>query len=96
MTELRLIEPVPVDDDLCVRLALIEDLGHAARFVVAQRQTCYESGSPILVVKRKIVLPYFGAQPGDGARPAVEMTLAFLARRAALIPGETLLRLVKG
>ena len=66
----------------------------ARNFVLATRDTCHESGTPLLVVKRKIVMPYAAEEPGDGARSAAEMTLAFLARRAARIAGGSLLRLV--
>jgi hypothetical protein len=85
----NLIEPVPVDDDLCTRLALIEDLGFAARFVLVHDQTCYEANSTMCVVRRKIVLPYAEIPPG------IEMALGFMARRAALVAGHRLLRLVR-
>jgi hypothetical protein len=86
---LTLIEPVPVDDDLCTGLAMIEDLGFGARFVCYHRETIYETGESICVVKRKIVLPMEAIVPG------VEMTLRFLGRRAVVVAGSGLLRLVK-
>jgi hypothetical protein len=84
METLQLTEPVPIDDDLCTGLALIEDIELGARFVIYAEQTCYETGEPMQVVKAKIVLPF------SAIRPAVEMTLAFLARRAARFAGRHL------
>lgn len=55
---LRLIEPVPIDDDLCAGLALIEDVGVGFRLVYYSRQTCYETGESMNVIKRKLVIPY--------------------------------------
>jgi hypothetical protein len=75
--QLRLIEPVPIEDDLCTGLAIIEDIGVGARFVLYAEQTCYENNSIIHVVKRKIILPVEAIGPG------VEMTVAFLAKRMA-------------
>jgi hypothetical protein len=73
---LPLIEPVPIDDELCSGLALIEDVsGIAARFVFYHTQTLYEAGATAFVVKKKVVLPY-GAIP-FGAK----MTAEFMARR---------------
>jgi hypothetical protein len=80
---LRLFEPVPVEDDLCTSLALIEDLGFGARFVLTTRQTLYETNDALIVVKRKIVLPYEGIAPG------VQMAVAFLARRTATAAGKS-------
>lgn len=77
---LALIEPVPVEDDLCTQLALIEELGFAARFVLVQQQTCYETGQPIVVVKRKIVMPY------AAARDSINMSAAFFDRRSTPPP----------
>jgi hypothetical protein len=54
---LPLIEPVPIDDDLCTGIARVEDLGFAARLVLYTDQTSYETGQTVHVVKRKIVLP---------------------------------------
>ena len=55
---LPLIEPVPIDDELCSGLALIEDVsGIAARFVFYHTQTLYEVGATAFVVKKKLVLP---------------------------------------
>lgn len=82
-----LIEPVPVDDDLCTELALIEDLGWGARFVLVSQQTCYEAGTPVCVVKRKIALPY------AAIRPAIGMAIAFMGRRPPRVG--RVLRLVK-
>ncbi|HEX4114169.1 MAG TPA: hypothetical protein VH020_16670 [Stellaceae bacterium] len=71
--ELPLIEPVPIDDDLCSGLAQIEDVGLGARFVFFARQMSYEAESQVLVVKRKIVLPL------DVIIPSLETAIAFLA-----------------
>jgi hypothetical protein len=87
--ELQLVEPVPVEDDLCTALGLIEDLGFGARFVVAHRQTLYETRQQILVVKRKIVLPY------DSIKPAIDMAGRFVARRAGRFAGRAFMRLVR-
>jgi len=75
---LSLIEPVPIEDELCSGLALIEDVaGVAARFVLYHAQTLYEVGTTVFVVKKKIVMPY-------GAIPfGAEMTADFMARREA-------------
>ena len=86
LKDLRLTEPVPISDDLCAGLALIEDLGFGARFVLYANETCYEAGSPVFVVKRKIVLPMAAIEPG------LDMTLAWL--RTARIAGQGL-RLVR-
>lgn len=86
---LPLVEIVPIEDDFCMGLGRIEDLGGEARFVLYTRQTCYEGGNATLyVVKRKIVLPLAAIRPG------VEMTLGYLARKAARAAGDKLLRLV--
>lgn len=71
----RFIEPMPVEDDLCTALGAIEDLGFGARFVLYSEQTCFESGSRVRVVKRKIVLP------DEAIIPGLMMTFTFLARR---------------
>lgn len=73
--DMALIEPVPIDDDLCTGLAMVEDLGCAVRFVLYAEHTVYETGDRVFVVKRKIVLPIKAVQP------ALEMTIGFLARR---------------
>jgi len=74
---LPLVEPVPIEDELCSGLALVEDVaGVAARFVLYHTQTLYEVGATVFVVKKKIVLPY-GAIP-----PGVEIAANFMARRA--------------
>jgi hypothetical protein len=58
---LPLVEPVPIDDELCSGLALIEDVaGVAARFVLYHTQTLYEVGATVFVVKKKIVMPLHG------------------------------------
>jgi hypothetical protein len=76
--QLKLIEPVPIDDDLCTGLALIEDVsGLGARFVLYAEQTLYESGDTVCAVKRKIVVPYAAIRPG------LQLTAGFLARRTA-------------
>lgn len=72
-----LVEPVPVDDDLCSRLALIEDLGFAARFVLVQDQTCFEARAVVSVVKRRIVMPY------EVIPQTLDMCADFMARRAS-------------
>jgi hypothetical protein len=83
-----LIEPVPIEDELCTGLALIEDLGFGARFVLFAEQTSYESGGAVVnVVKRKIVVPIEAIGPG------IALVFAFLARRAGAA-GQRLLRLV--
>ena len=75
---LPLVEPVPIDDELCSGLALIEDVaGVAARFVLYHTQTLYEVGATVFVVKKKIILPYAAIPFG------VRMTAEFMARRAA-------------
>lgn len=72
-----LVELVPIEDELCSGLALIEDVaGIAARFVLYHTQTLYEAGATVFVVKRKIVLPY------EAIPISVEMTANFMARRA--------------
>jgi hypothetical protein len=85
----HLVEPVPIEDDLCSELALIEDLGFGARFVLVSHQNVYETGEKVSVIKRKIVLPTYAIPPG------VEMTLAFMSRKAVRAAGQSLLRLVK-
>ena len=83
---LPLVEPVPIEDELCSGLALIEDVaGVAARFVLYHTQTLYEVGATIFVVKRKIVMPYTAIPYG------VKMTAEFMARRAG---GGRMLQLV--
>jgi hypothetical protein len=52
----RLIEPVPIEDDLCSGV-VVEDMGDLRRLVFFADQTLYESGGERPnVVKRKIVL----------------------------------------
>lgn len=87
--ELRPLELVPIEDALCTRLHVIEDLGFGARFVLTHDQTLYETGAPISVIKHKIVLPYAEIRPG------IDMAVAFLARRAVRMTGQRLLRQVK-
>jgi hypothetical protein len=83
-----LIEPVPIEDELCTGLALIEDLGFGARFVFFAEQTVYESGGAVVnVIKRKIVVPV------DAIGPGLKIVFGFLARRAGAA-GHRLLRLV--
>lgn len=82
---IRLVEPVPVDDELCSGLARIEDVaGIAARFVFYHTQILYEAGHTTFVVKRKIILPYKEIPPG------MEMAADFMTRCAS----ERLLRVV--
>lgn len=73
---LPLIEPVPIDDELCSGLAMIEDLGFGGRFVFFAKQTSYETGTDLLVVKRKIVLPT------DVIGPCFERAIDFLSQHA--------------
>jgi hypothetical protein len=87
--EPRPLELVPIEDALCTRLHLIEDVGFGARFVLTHDQTLYETGAAISVIKHKIVLPYAAIRPG------IEMALEFMARRAVRVTGQRLLRQVK-
>lgn len=87
--EPRLIEPVPIDDDLCTGLALIEDLGFGARFVLIAEQTVYEAGEPALVIKRKIVLPDAAIVSG------LTLALQWVAARTGRFARDTFLRLVR-
>jgi hypothetical protein len=64
IADIQLVEPVPIDDELCTGLALVEHVGLGARFVFYAAQTCYESRSQIFVVKRKVVLPLTAMRPG--------------------------------
>jgi hypothetical protein len=83
---LPLVEPVPIEDELCSGLALIEDVaGIAARFVLYHTQTLYEVGTTVFVVKKKIIMPYAAIPFG------VKMTAEFMARRAG---GGRMLQLV--
>lgn len=82
------VEPVPIEDDLCTSLYTIEDLGFGARFVLVHRQTCYETGAPVLAVKRKIVMPY------DSIVHSMEKTAEFAVRRG-LKRAAQVLRLVR-
>ncbi|MCC6172041.1 MAG: hypothetical protein IT481_08430 [Gammaproteobacteria bacterium] len=73
MPQLKLVEPVPVDDDLCTGMAIEPLDSWGARFVMYARQTCYEAGGvEFFVVKRKIVLPM------AAIRPCVDTTMTFL------------------
>lgn len=67
MNELRLTEPVPIDDDLCSGIALIEEIDAGVRLVLFARQTVYETGETVHVVKRKIVLPLEAFESGHKA-----------------------------
>lgn len=85
-----LIEPYPIEDEFCCGLARIEDLGGNARFVLYTEQVLYEFGAEtVKVVRAKVILPL------EAIRPGVEMTLGFLARKAARAAGDKLLRLVR-
>lgn len=85
-----LIEPVLIEDDFCSGLARIEDVAGCARFILYSQQTLFEAGEQVVyVVKRKIVLPIGAIMPG------IEMTTAYLARRAISIAGDRLLRMVR-
>lgn len=80
--EQGLLEPVPVEDTLCLAgLVKIEDVGFGARFVFAHTQVCYEDGSEQRVVKVKVVLTW------DDAWKGLWMTWRFMARRARALPG---------
>ncbi len=73
-----MMEPVPIEDELCSGLAWIEDVaGFAARFWLYHTQTLYEVGATAFVVKKKIILPYAAIPFG------VRMTAEFMARRAS-------------
>ncbi len=73
---IALVEPVPIEDELCSGLARIEDVaGIAARFVLYHMQPIYEVGATAFVVKRKIVLPY------QSIPPVVDMVTDFMSRR---------------
>lgn len=85
-----LIEPWPIEDEFCCGLARIEDLGETARFVLYTERTLYECGNEtVQCVRAKVILPL------SAIRPGIEMTLAFLARKAAKAAGDRLLRLVR-
>lgn len=83
---LRLIEPVPIDDDLCTALVMIEEVNGLARLVYCAEQTCYETSDTLLVVKRKVVLPFEAVDAGN------RQVRTFLDDRKA---GRLTLRLVK-
>lgn len=87
--KLKLIEPVPIDDDLCAGVALIEDADVGARFVLFARRTCYETGTVEAVVKRKIIVPV------ASICPAIELALHYLVRHGLPIPDPPPLRLVR-
>jgi hypothetical protein len=70
--QLQLIEPVPIDDDLCSGVALIEDTGVGARLVFYAEQTNYESNTEACVIKRKIVVPI------EAFAPLFEMAIQHL------------------
>lgn len=74
LTDLPLIEPVPIDDDLCTGLATIEDADVGARFVFYTRQTSFEARAQVLIVRRKIVLPI------EAIMPALELAVRFSAQ----------------
>lgn len=54
---MTLIEPVPIDDDYCDGLALLEHAGPNVRLVIFARQTIYETGESANALKRKLVMP---------------------------------------
>jgi hypothetical protein len=83
-------EPVPIEDDFCMGLAMIEDLGANVRFVLTSDQTCFEaSNQKVCVVKRKIVIPW-------EAFPQMRAVMGeFLARRALMLGHGRLVRLVR-
>lgn len=88
--DLRLLEPVPVDDELCSGgLAMIEDLDFGARFVLANRETMYETGEQVLIVKRKIVLQDQIIPPG------LAMACDWVARRAMRYAGAKIFKFPK-
>ena len=79
---IALVEPVPIEDELCSGLARIEDVaGIAARFVLYHMQPIYEVGATAFVVKRKIVLPY------QTIPPVVDMATDFMTRRMSTTGG---------
>ena len=75
--KLSLIEPVPIDDDLCTGLATIEPVGLGVRLVFFAEQTLYESNTSAAVIKRKIVLPT------DALEELGAIALRHLANRAS-------------
>lgn len=85
----RLTEPVPIDDDLCSELVLIEDLEFGARFVLAADQTVYENGDQVQVVKRKIVLTDAAILRG------LTMTLRWIGQRTKRFARDAFIRLVR-
>lgn len=68
-----LIEPVHIHDESCSGLALIENLGNCARFVLFRHSTIYETGQVVPIVCAKILLPY------DAIMPGIEMAGRFVA-----------------
>jgi len=87
--KLPIVEPIPIQDTVCsAGLVLVQDLGYAARFVLANKQTCYELGTEEVVVAAKIVLPY------DVIWPGISRSLNFMTGSPG-IPVKPL-RLVKG
>jgi hypothetical protein len=77
-SDVTLVEPVPIEDDLCTALAVIEPVGIGVRLVFYLEQTVYESGEAANVVKRKIVLPL------PALAQLLEETAAYLARQEPL------------
>lgn len=87
--DFNLTEPFPVEDDYCAGLAVVEAVGPCARFVLFTTQTCWEAGGQtVYLVKRKIVMPIEAIPSG------LEMTTAFLARRAMAVMATKLRDLV--
>ena len=71
-----LIEPVFIHDESCTGLALIEDLGCCARFVLYRNTTIYETKQIVPAVAAKILLPY------DAIIPGIDMAMRFTASHA--------------
>lgn len=86
---LPIVEPVPIPDTICsAGLIAIQDVGYGARFVVANRETLFETGTDYLAVKAKIVLPWNVIWPG------ICQAMKFMT--AQPLSSGRLLRVVKG
>lgn len=87
MAAFTLIEPVPVDYELCTALSHVEDFGFGGCLVFYLKHTCPETGSTLHTIKRKIVIPHEGLVLGNA------IVRAFIERTPR--PEEPQLRLVK-
>lgn len=87
--DLSLIEPVPVEIELCTGLAAIEDLGFGLCFVTYAEQRVYETGQVTRVIKRKIVFPK------AGLLPAIEMVAEAVGWRVLSDAAERVLHIVR-